>query len=450
MPRRPLPAAAILVAPLAAAGAVALAAGAQLRDAPPTTHVAVHVTEWEFTSVSPAAAPAGTVVFTIRNDGVFGHDFSIEGHTTPLIPGGGSATLTAFFVNPGTFTYFSTVDDWDREMWGGFTVTGPAVTPPATTPPRTATGATVREPALPLRAIHDVPLPGAASRFDYQSIDVKKRRLFIAHLGAGQLLSFDLARQRVAGIVGGVADVRGVLAVPSLGLVYAAATGKHSLMTFDERTLRRRAIAPAGDFPDGIAYDPVTGRVFVSDVSGERETVFRARTGRRIGAIALGGDPGNVQYDARAKRILVTVGSRDELALVDPRRLRVTGRVRLDGCEHPHGLEVASAWRRAYVACEENATLAVIDLRSRRQTGRVSVGDDPDVLDLDPALKRLYVAAESGVVSVFDLRSGVRKLGEGLLDPNAHSVAVDPRTHRVYFPLEDVNGRPVLRVMRPT
>jgi DNA-binding beta-propeller fold protein YncE len=315
----------------------------------------------------------------------------------------------------------------------------------------TAAVAAVRQThdALPLAKVHDVSLPGTATRFDYQSVDSKRRRLFIAHLGAGQLISFDLSKQRVAGVVGGVDDVRGVLAVPPLGLVYAAATGRHSLVTFDERTLRRKAIAPAGDFPDGVAYDPGTERVFVSDVSGEQETAFRARTGRRIGAIPLGGDPGNVQYDARSKRILVTVGSRDELAVLDPRRLRVVKRAHLDGCEHPHGLEVASAWRRAYAACEDNATLVVVDLRSLKTTGSVSVGDDPDVLDLDPQLRRLYVAAESGVVAAFDVRSGIRKLGEDRLDPHAHSVAVDPRTHRVYFPLENVDGHPVLRVMRP-
>jgi hypothetical protein len=33
--------------------------------------------------------------------------------------------------------------------------------------------------------------------------------------------------------------------------------------------------------------------------------------------------------------------------------------------------------------------------------------------------------------------------------PHAHTVAVDPRTHLVYFPLEDVGGKPVLRIMKP-
>ena len=33
--------------------------------------------------------------------------------------------------------------------------------------------------------------------------------------------------------------------------------------------------------------------------------------------------------------------------------------------------------------------------------------------------------------------------------PHAHTVSVDPRTHLVYLPLENVNGRPVLRIFEP-
>jgi hypothetical protein len=44
----------------------------------------------------------------------------------------------------------------------------------------------------------------------------------------------------------------------------------------------------------------------------------------------------------------------------------------------------------------------------------------------------------------------VKELGRGFVGPNAHTVAVDPATHRVYFPLENLGGRAVLRVMKPT
>jgi DNA-binding beta-propeller fold protein YncE len=412
------------------------------------THVRIHVTEWEFSSVTPDTAPTGTVEFTIINDGVFAHDFSINGNTTPVIPGGQSATLTVQLNTPGLYTYFSTVDDWDREMVGGFTVTGTPVTPTTTKPPPP----TVREPAtndLPLRHLADVPLPGSATRFDYQSVDAKRRRLFIAHLGAGSVVAFDLARQRVSGSVAGTPDVRGVLAVPALKRLYAAATGARALMTVDETTLRRLRSAPAGRFPDGVAYDPRDRRVFVSDVAGEQLTVFSA-DGKRIGAVRLGGAPGNVQYDQRSGHVIVAVGSRNELAAVAPRARKVIRRVRLSGCDDPHGVELVTEARRAYVACEGSATLVVVDLtRAMRQRGVVAVGNGPDVLDYDPGLKRLYVASESGTVSVFALVGGVRKLGEGAIDPHAHSVAVDPKTHRVYFPLENVGGRPVLRIMRP-
>jgi hypothetical protein len=33
--------------------------------------------------------------------------------------------------------------------------------------------------------------------------------------------------------------------------------------------------------------------------------------------------------------------------------------------------------------------------------------------------------------------------------PHAHTVSVDPMTHLVYFPLENVEGHPLLRIMQP-
>ena len=91
--------------------------------------------------------------------------------------------------------------------------------------------------------------------------------------------------------------------------------------------------------------------------------------------------------------------------------------------------------RLAFVTCEGNATLHVLDLRHMRFTGASTVGATPDVLAFDPGLRRLYVAAESGEVAVFaETAHGVSKLGQALLAPSAPSVAVDPRTHPRLLP----------------
>jgi DNA-binding beta-propeller fold protein YncE len=93
--------------------------------------------------------------------------------------------------------------------------------------------------------------------------------------------------------------------------------------------------------------------------------------------------------------------------------------------------------------------LAVLDLRTMRVVQRLRVGDGPDVLAWDPAWRRLYVASESGVVSAFEAGgTELRPLGQ-VRASRAHTVSVDPRTHRVYLPLENVGGGPVLRIMIP-
>jgi hypothetical protein len=60
------------------------------------------------------------------------------------------------------------------------------------------------------------------------------------------------------------------------------------------------------------------------------------------------------------------------------------------------------------------------------------------------------VASESGVVSVFTDRD-LEPVLEGIINlSHGHTVAVDPRTHLVYFPLQDINGAPLLRIMKAT
>lgn len=211
------------------------------------------------------------------------------------------------------------------------------------------------------------------------------------------------------------------------------------------------AKAPAGAYPDGLAYDPVERHVFVSDETGGVETVLDAR-GHRVATIPLGGEAGNVQYDAGSKRVLADVQSRNEVAVIDPRTNRIVRTIPLTGCAHDHGLLIDASRRLAFIACDENATLLTLNLRTLQVTGTATVGDFPDVLAFDSSLRRLYVSAESGVVAVFaETTDGLTKLGQAFLAPEAHTVAVDPRTHLVYFALQSgSSGKPELLIMRPS
>jgi DNA-binding beta-propeller fold protein YncE len=304
--------------------------------------------------------------------------------------------------------------------------------------------------AAPLRVVADIPLPGSASRFDYQSLEPESGRLFISHMGSGQLVVVDVRTGRVLANLDGFPRVTGVLAVAAERRVYASATGDHAVVVVDDSALAIVARVPGPAFPDGIAYAPDVRRVFVSDESGGRDFVLDAASNAVAARIDLGGEAGNTQYDAGSRCVLVAVQTANQLAVIDPATARIVRRITFDrAIAYPHGFFVDAAHRLAFVTGQESGTVGVLDLQTLQLRQVLPVGRDPDVLAFDPGLGRLYVAAESGVLAVFEEREGgLRALG-WYKAPQGHSVAVDPVTHRVYLPLADVGGRPMLRVMAP-
>ena len=329
---------------------------------------------------------------------------------------------------------------------GGCAATAQSMTPATWVAPEISARPT---PMPGLRLVSDIPLPGPTNRFDYQSVDPAAGRLYISHMNAGRLVVFDLDSARVVREIEGLPRVTGVWAVPGHHHVYAAAAGAHEVAVIDDRTLSVVARVGGIRFPDGIAYAPDADKVFVSDESGKADVVIDARTLAKRATIALGGEAGNTHYDSVSKCILVAVQTRGQLVAIDPVSEQVVARYDVSGVEAPHGFTLDEARRLAFVTGEGNAALAVVDLRTMRVTQRLKVGDDPDVLAWDPGWRRLYVASESGVLSSFWATGDtLLPLGD-LRAPRAHSVSVDPRTHRVYLPLESVGGRPVLRVLEP-
>jgi DNA-binding beta-propeller fold protein YncE len=292
-------------------------------------------------------------------------------------------------------------------------------------------------------------MPGPPVRFDYQSFDPTSGRLYIAHMNADQLVVFDTQSRQVVANLDGFARVHGVLAVPELGRVYASATGNHQVNVVDMKSLETLASVGPVTYPDGLAYAPEAQRIFVSDEHGKADAVIDASTNTLVASIPLGGEAGNTVYDSGSKRILVAVHNPAELVAIDPGSAKIVARYALPGVKEPHGVCLDVKLRLAFVAGQGNHTLAVFDLADAKVLKRYDVGEDPDVLAFDEGSLRLYVAAESGAVSIF--REEGKKLVPQLrmTMPHAHTVCVDPNSHLVYFPLENCGGRPVLRIMEP-
>jgi DNA-binding beta-propeller fold protein YncE len=318
--------------------------------------------------------------------------------------------------------------------------------------------------------VGDYPLGPRTDRTDYQSIDPAARRLYIAKMGAGQLLVFDLERNKVIAQLDGFPKITGVLVVPELHKIYASVPGAGMMSSLfvglgmaglssghgavairDARTFKELASVPGGVFPDGIAYDPKEQRIFVSDELGAGVTVIDADGNKAVARVETGGEAGNVRYDASTLRVYVPDQSHNALVMIDPKTNAVAARRPLAGGEHPHGLIIAPKGGIGYVACDGNDRLLIVDLASGRVLGNLPVAHDPDVLAVDAATNRLYVASESGNLSTFNITAAEApvSLGDVFVADDAHSVAVDPDSHRLYFALADRNGQAELHVLAP-
>jgi DNA-binding beta-propeller fold protein YncE len=90
------------------------------------------------------------------------------------------------------------------------------------------------------------------------------------------------------------------------------------------------------------------------------------------------------------------VQSRNQLVVMNPKTDTVTTRIDLPGCRNLHGLYLDTTTNLAFIACDENATLLVMDLKTMQITATQTVGNPPDVVALDYGLRQLYMASENG------------------------------------------------------
>jgi DNA-binding beta-propeller fold protein YncE len=332
-------------------------------------------------------------------------------------------------------------------------------------------GAATQAPPGPLFVqVADVRLGDRMNRIDYQSFDPINGRLYVAGMGAGKLFVFDVNAQQVAHTVDGFPKATGVLAVPSLGKVYLSvpgsgigaawsvamgwlglSSGRGRVAILDLSSLNEIARLAAGVFPDGIAYDPTEGEIFVSDEIGSAIQVIDAHTNQVIARIDAGGEVGNVQYDPISKRVYAPIQTKNILAVIDPQTHRIIARYPLPGGRHPHGVAISPSAAIGYIACDADDVLLTVDLATGRILEMARLGRDPDVLALDPGLMQLYVASESGTLSSFDISNATapKSLGNVFVARQAHSVAVDPISHRLYLPLADLDGSSVMRIIQP-
>src|SRR5881296_4395568 len=294
----------------------------------------------------------------------------------------------------------------------------------------------------------DLPGPGG-KRFDYLTIDADDHYLISAHLAAGQTYVIDLRTNKVVATITDTPGAEGVEYVPELKKFYTSNAGDNTIGVVDLKQMKVIKKLKTEAKPDGSTYAAPFHKLYVSDERGKAEAVVDVTKDGIIKTLHFDSETGMPQYDPVAKKVYVNLQDQNIFAVIDPATDEVVGRYPVGRCEGNHGMSLDPEHHRAFLACEENNLMTVFDLDKHTAIAFLPLADGPDVIKFDAGLGRIYVACYSGALSVFhqDDPDHYRKLEDFRVQHGVHSLAIDSKTHRVYTPEQEEDGKPVARMV---
>lgn len=297
-------------------------------------------------------------------------------------------------------------------------------------------------------AVVDTMHLGGEGGWDYLTADGVAHRLYFGRSTKVQVL--DLATGKIAGEIPDTPGIHGVALAPDLGKGFTSNGRDSSVTVFDLKTLATAGrIRIDGRNPDAILYEPVTRRVFTMNGGSANATVIEGATGKVLGNVALGGRPEFAVADGRG---MVFVNLEDSSAVVglDARSLTLGPRWPLAPGESPTGLAIDTASRVLFSVCG-NGKMIVLDDRSGRVLAALPIGDRTDGAAFDATTKLAFSSNGEGTLTVVheDSPTKFSVVDTVATRVGARTLALDPRTHRIYTATARFGEAPAATPERP-
>jgi DNA-binding beta-propeller fold protein YncE len=278
--------------------------------------------------------------------------------------------------------------------------------------------------------IKKIPLPGTGS-WDYLTVDEAARRLYVSH--GTQVEVLDIDSLTVVGSIPKTPGVHGVALAPETGRGFVSNGQANNVTIFDLKTLKAISDVPAGQKPDAIIYDPATSRVFAFNGGSNSATAIDAAAGKVAGTVDLGGGP---EFAAADGKGYVYDNLEDESLVlkINASDLKVEQRWPTAPCSSPSSMAMDRANRRLFLGCRSKV-LAVLNADTGKVITTLPIGDHVDATAFDTETRMIFNSNGEGTVTVIhqddpDKYSVVETVKTA---PRAKTMALDPKTHRLFL-----------------
>jgi DNA-binding beta-propeller fold protein YncE len=282
-----------------------------------------------------------------------------------------------------------------------------------------------------------LPRRGNLNVMDY--LTLSGSTLFVTGTSSGSVFRItfsDDGRPRNAqlAVLAGEPRPHGVALVQGHDAAFVTRSEVNSVDVFSPSRLKAEKRIRVADDPDAILYDRTHNLVYVANGDAQLATLIDPDKEEVIGTIPLGGKPEFAAVDPVTGLLYQNIESKNLLAAIDLNRKAVARTWPIRPCEAPTGLAIDASSRRAFIVCGRNALLVVFDLDNDRIVATVKIGSGPDSVAFDAGLRRVYATGVSGEVSVVQQKGADAYELLDLVSTHfgAHTLAVDPASHRVY------------------
>jgi len=285
-------------------------------------------------------------------------------------------------------------------------------------------------PAGGYSVVKKIPIAGTGS-WDYLSVDEAAHRLYVSH--GTQVEVIDIDSLAVVGNVPKTPGVHGIAIAPEFGRGFVSNGQASTVTIFDLKTLKPIADVPTGQKPDAIIYDPATSRVFAFNGGSNSATAIDAATGKVAGTVDLQGGP---EFAAADGNGFVYNNLEDESLVlkINSRELKVEQRWPTAPCSSPSSMAMDRATRRLFIGCRSKV-MAVLNADTGKVITTLPIGDHVDATAFDAESKLIFNSNGEGTITVIhedspDKYSVVETVKTA---PRAKTMALDPKTHRLFL-----------------
>ena len=291
-------------------------------------------------------------------------------------------------------------------------------------------GTAVAEDAY--KFVREIPIGGEGG-WDILTIDSVSNRLYLSH--ATKIVVVDLNKNIVAGEIAETPSVHAFVAVPELQRGFSSNGKENKSSVVDLTTLKTTSKIETGQNPDAVAYEPKRREVYVFNHTGNSATVIDAKEAKVVATIPLSGNPEFPVVDPTAGRVYCNIEDKSEVAVIDANKHEVVTNWPLAPGEEPTGIALDAAHHRLFAACH-NKMMVMLDTETGKVVADVPIGAGTDGCAFDDNSQLAFASCGEGVVTIAheDSPDKLSLLQTLKTERGARTIALDPKTHRIYLP----------------